>query len=164
MARVWVALGSNLENPRAQLCQARATLAGQLREVRASSLYESAPWGYADQPNFINAVIAYDCDREPEALLDWLQTVETAQHRRRLFKNGPRTLDLDLLLYDQRQLQTPRLTLPHPRLDERVFVLVPLAEISPELVLPDRPESVAQRAAAFPPDAIKKLPPTPDWP
>lgn len=137
--RAWVGLGSNLLDPRSQLEQALEEL-DRLPLTRlsiASSLYTSRPVGPSDQPDFINAVAALDTRLSPLALLDQLQALE--QHHRRVRERhwGPRTLDLDLLLFDQELLSTPRLTLPHPEMARRAFVLIPLAEVAPALRLPD---------------------------
>ena len=135
MHTIWIAYGSNQQNPVAQLNRARRTLAAQLTETGASRLYRTPPWGYTDQPDFINAVIRYRTDLSPLALLALLQRVEQEQGRERPFKNAPRTLDLDVLLYDDLCLDLPQLTLPHPGIRERAFVLYPLADLNPEHLL-----------------------------
>ena len=135
MHTIWIAYGSNQGDPIAQLLRARQNLATHLDERGASALYRTPPWGYTAQPDFINAVIRYRSDLAPLALLDLLQSVEQQQGRERPFKNAPRTLDLDLLAYDDLQLDHPRLTLPHPGICERAFVLRPLADLNPELTL-----------------------------
>lgn len=140
MSLAYIALGANLGDPTATLEAAFAALgelpASQL--LRRSSLYRTAPIGLTAQPDFINAAAALATDQPPSALLDALQTIERAFGRRREIHNGPRTLDLDLLLYDARQIATPRLSVPHPRLHLRAFVLQPLSEIAPDLALPGR--------------------------
>ncbi|HSO08275.1 MAG TPA: 2-amino-4-hydroxy-6-hydroxymethyldihydropteridine diphosphokinase, partial [Pelomicrobium sp.] len=110
--------------------------ADDIRVTARSALYRTAPVGYLDQPDFINAVIAVETALPPRALLDALLAIERAHGRQREFPNAPRTLDLDILMYDHVTLHEPGLTLPHPRMHERAFVLKPLAEIAPELVLP----------------------------
>ena len=135
MPIAWVAFGSNQAEPVAQLLRARQTLAAVLQEDAASALYRTPPWGYTDQPDFINAVIRYRTDLSPLALLALLQHVEQEQGRERPFKNAPRTLDLDVLLYDDVRLNLPQLTVPHPGIYARAFVLYPLAELNPELPL-----------------------------
>lgn len=105
--------------------------------VRRSGLYLTPPWGFVEQPDFINAVAELETVRKPLDLLQDLQAIEKAQGRERSgLRWGPRTLDLDLLLYDQRQIDDGSLQLPHPRLGQRPFVLLPLAEIAPELEVP----------------------------
>ena len=140
MAIAFVALGANLGDPAATVTAAINAL-GTLPETRllaASSLYRTAPIGLADQPEFINAAARLETSLPPEALLDALLALEQDFGRVRLERNGPRTLDLDLLLYDDRRLDSPRLSLPHPRLHLRAFVLYPLAELAPDLALPGR--------------------------
>jgi len=138
--RVFVGLGSNLDDPQRQIERALAELARlpQTLLVRRSSLYRSAPVGFTEQPDFVNAVAELATALEPQPLLAALQALEDAQGRVRTRANGPRTLDLDLLLFDARLVQEPNLIVPHPRLHERAFVLVPLAEIAPEAVVPGR--------------------------
>ena len=136
----YIALGSNLENPAAQIEAAFGALAtiADSRLVKRSSLYRTAPVGFADQPDFINAVGALETVLEPRALLDALLALEAARGRARTFVNAPRTLDLDVLLYGEQQINEHGLTVPHPRMHERAFVLVPLAEIAPDCVIPGR--------------------------
>lgn len=138
--RAFIGLGSNLSEPRDQLARAIAALR-KLPESRLTALsrfYRSRPMGPADQPDYLNAVAVLDTRLEPEALLDALQAVENEQGRVRGPQRwGPRTLDLDLLLYGSEVIHTDRLTVPHPGIAERNFVLYPLADIAPELVLPD---------------------------
>ena len=135
MSTAWIAFGSNQAEPVAQLLRARQTLAAVLQEDAASALYRTPPWGYTDQPDFINAVIRYHTDLPPLVLLALLQRVEQEQGRERPFTNAPRTLDLDMLLYDDLRLDLPQLTLPHPGIRERAFVLYPLADLNPERLL-----------------------------
>lgn len=134
----YIALGSNLEQPAQQVMAALAALAGlpHCHAVRASSLYATAPVGYADQPDFINAVARLDTTLDAPALLDALQALEARFGRERSFRNAPRVLDLDLLLYGEHCQDSPTLTLPHPRMHERAFVLAPLAELAPDLQIP----------------------------
>ncbi|MDO4642837.1 MAG: 2-amino-4-hydroxy-6-hydroxymethyldihydropteridine diphosphokinase [Cardiobacteriaceae bacterium] len=133
MHNVWIAFGSNQEDPVAQVILARQTLADYLTESGVSYLYRTTPWGYHEQPDFINAVIRYYTRLEPLKILHLLQNIENQRGRKRTFKNAPRTLDLDILCYDNLKLSLPELTLPHPSIKERAFVLQPLADINPEL-------------------------------
>ena len=133
--RAYIGLGANLgEDLAATLQQALQQLAAlpQTQLVAVSSAWRSAPVE-AQGPDFLNAVAALDTELVPLALLDALQAIEQAHGRERPYRNAPRTLDLDLLLYGTLQLDSERLTLPHPRLGERAFVLRPLLEIAPEL-------------------------------
>lgn len=140
MNTVYVALGANLGDPVATVHAAFAALAGlpHTRVAATSALYRTAPVGITEQPEFINAAAALETALEPEALLDALLAIEQQFGRIRAERNGPRTLDLDILLYADRIIASPRLTLPHPRLHLRAFVLYPLADLAPDLVLPGR--------------------------
>ncbi|MCQ4296710.1 2-amino-4-hydroxy-6-hydroxymethyldihydropteridine diphosphokinase [Pseudomonas stutzeri] len=141
MERVYIGLGSNLADPQQQLRGALQALAelSQSNLAAVSSLYASDPLGPADQPRYVNAVAALDTSLAPLALLDALQCIELAQGRERKAKRwGPRTLDLDMLLFGDRLIDEPRLKVPHYHMQARAFVLYPLAEIAPaELVLAD---------------------------
>jgi 2-amino-4-hydroxy-6-hydroxymethyldihydropteridine diphosphokinase len=140
MNTAYVALGANLGDPVATVLAAFGALANlpESRVVHSSSLYRTAPVGITEQPEFINAVAQLETALAPETLLDALFEIEERFGRRRAEKNGPRTLDLDLLLYDDLFINLPRLTLPHPRLHLRAFALCPLAEIAPQLAIPGR--------------------------
>lgn len=134
----FIALGANLGDPQAQLVSALQTLVRlpHSRLVRHSDLYRSKPVGYSDQPDFINAVAQLKTRLSPRALLNHCLDLEQHHGRRRTFRNAPRTLDLDLLLYNGLVMHEPGLTLPHPRMHERAFVLQPLVEIAPHCVIP----------------------------
>ena len=134
----YIGLGSNLDNPESQLKTAIEALTGlpKTRLQARSSLYLSAPMGPQDQPDYLNAVVQLSTGLEPEALLDKLQGIEQAQGRVRAQHWGPRTLDLDILLYGEDVVATERLKIPHPGIAERSFVLYPLAEINGQLEIP----------------------------
>ena len=140
MNTAYVALGANLGEPAATVLAAFAALANlpESRVSHGSSLYRTAPVGLTNQPEFVNAVAELETTLAPEALLAALFDIEERFGRIRAEKNGPRTLDLDLLLYNDQFIDLPRLTLPHPRLHLRAFVLQPLAEIAPRLAIPGR--------------------------
>jgi 2-amino-4-hydroxy-6-hydroxymethyldihydropteridine diphosphokinase len=142
--RVFVGLGANLGDARLTLRAAIDALAAlpATRLVAESSLYRSAPVDAAG-PDYVNAVVELHTGLEPEALLRALQAVENRFGRERAHRNAPRTLDLDLLLYGERRMATAALQLPHPRMHRRAFVLLPLAQIAPELALPPPPEDQA---------------------
>jgi len=137
--RALLALGGNLGDARETLARAIAKLceSDDVRLLARSSDYLTPPWGVEDQPPFVNLCIAVDTTLNPQALLARAQAVERAFGRDRTGEQrwGPRTLDIDILTYDELALNEPNLTLPHPRLFERAFVLVPLAEIAPELLI-----------------------------
>lgn len=134
----YIGLGANLDDPAAQVAYAFAELDSLpgTRLVARSSLYASAPVGYVDQPDFINAVAHLKTTLSPRALLTALLDIEQRHGRARSFRNAPRTLDLDLLLYGTAHFHEDQLTLPHPRMTERAFVLLPLTEIAPDLTIP----------------------------
>jgi len=140
MIPAYIGLGSNLQEPIRQLRSAVIAL-GELRDCQVaavSSVYRSAAVGPGDQPDYLNAALRLDTELAPEALLQELQRIESSQGRIRLERWGARTLDLDILLYGELELATPTLTIPHPALPLRNFVLYPLAEIGgAKLVLPD---------------------------
>ncbi|MDE0584143.1 2-amino-4-hydroxy-6-hydroxymethyldihydropteridine diphosphokinase [Planococcus sp. A6] len=139
MNEVYLSLGSNLGDRKAQLQEAVRLLQSNpsISNMKMSSIYETAPVGYLDQHAFLNLVIRLETSLSPLELLDICQEIEQALHRERLVRWGPRTVDLDVLLYGQEQLATERLTIPHPRMYERAFVLVPLQELMPSLILPE---------------------------
>ena len=136
----YIGIGANLDDPVAQVRAALAALDAidSTRVEDRSSLYRSEPVGYAEQPDFVNAVARIESGLDAHALLARLAAIEQAQGRVRTRPNGPRTLDLDLLLFDDDRINTDALVVPHPRMHERAFVLVPLTEIAPDIVIPGR--------------------------
>jgi 2-amino-4-hydroxy-6-hydroxymethyldihydropteridine diphosphokinase len=168
-----IALGANLPSsagpPDATLAAALQQIASLGRVVACSSLYSTEPVGFADQPRFLNAVIALETDLEPHLLLNALLSIERLFGRDRAgsIQNGPRTLDLDILLYGDHILTEPSLEIPHPRLAERAFVLVPLAEIAPDLRIPPSGLTAARLLAKLIPasdPAAAVRSPSPHWP
>ena len=144
MSIAYLGLGANLGERETALGAALDALqaSGQVQVLAVSSLYETAPMYVRDQPAFLNAVARVETPLTPEALLDLLKATEVARGRVARYRYGPREVDLDILLYDDLVLETPRLTIPHKRLAERAFVLVPLAELAPGLRLPGTGEAV----------------------
>jgi len=139
MIVAYIGLGSNLDQPERQVLEAMAELE-QLPDtcqVKKSSLYRSAPVGPQDQPDFINAVVQLETELSAQSLLEQLQQLEHKHGRVRTQHWGPRTLDLDLLLYGNMIIKTEKLTVPHPHMAARSFVLYPLLEIAPELAIPE---------------------------
>lgn len=134
----FIGLGSNLANPSAQVLQAIQMLDDLpgIHVLASSGLYRSAPVGYLEQPDFINAVVQVETTLAPMPLLQALLALEQENGRTREFQNAPRTLDLDVLLYDDLQHHQHGLTVPHPQMHKRAFVLLPLLEIAPECVIP----------------------------
>ena len=149
MTIAYVGLGANIGDPDRHMKLAIEELK-QLPEtilVLTSGVYKSAPLGYADQPDFLNAVARLDTGLSAAQLLENLQEIERRQGRERSFANAPRTLDLDLLLYGDRTMNTPGLTLPHPRMHERAFVLQPLLELDSEISIPGKGKAGALLSA-----------------
>jgi 2-amino-4-hydroxy-6-hydroxymethyldihydropteridine diphosphokinase len=156
---VYLALGSNLGDRLANLKQAIASLTPQMEVKAKSQVYETPPWGFEDQPKFLNQVIKVKTYLEPEPLIKHLKRLEVALGRKESFPNGPRLIDIDILFYDDRVLNTPSLVIPHPRLQERGFVLLPLMDIDPDLVHPVSKKSVREMAAMCNTDGIDKFAP-----
>lgn len=154
---VYLALGSNLDDRLANLKQAVAALPPQLDVKKKSQVYETPPWGYEDQPKFLNQVLRAKTYLEPEPLLKHLKRLEVALGRRESFPNGPRLIDIDILFYDDLILHSPALVIPHPRLHERAFVLLPLMDIDPELVHPVNRKTVREMLAACSLEGIEKV-------
>ncbi len=150
MTAAYIALGSNLDDPRRQVLDAMDALTHLPRTqvLRRSHLYSTPPWGVLEQPQFINAVVAVETQLTPHALLDALLAIEQRAGRVRSLRNGPRTLDLDLLHVDGVQCHDGRLTLPHPRMADRAFVLLPLNDVAPALQLSSM-LTVAQQLAGL---------------
>lgn len=147
----YIGLGSNLADPLSQLARAVAALATlpQSHLMAQSPFYASRPVGPQDQPDFVNGAVHLRTGLTPLALLDALQAIEHAQHRERLRHWGPRTLDLDLLLFGETEIHHPRLTVPHIELPNRDFVLQPLLDLNPDLQLPDgRPIALLREQCA----------------
>lgn len=136
MAEALIALGSNVGDREAHLNFAVAALGGRGRALAVSSFHETEPVGYLEQGPFLNAALLLETGLEPRELMSELLRLEAERGRERRIPNGPRTLDLDLLFYGDLVADEPGLTVPHPRLHERLFVLAPLAEIAPEKVHP----------------------------
>lgn len=153
MNKVYIALGTNIEPRFNHLQEALQRLQEhkKISILKQSSIYETAPVGYTNQADFLNMVIQAETDCTPIELLDYCQQIEKELGRKRTIRFGPRTIDLDILLYNQENIKMERLTIPHPRMHERAFVLVPLNEIAPNTVLPLTMEN--KRVV----DAIKEL-------
>ncbi|MGO3345609.1 MAG: 2-amino-4-hydroxy-6-hydroxymethyldihydropteridine diphosphokinase [Marinomonas sp.] len=137
MNLAYIGLGSNLENPMAQMLSAIEQLSSHpdIVDFRVSALYSSKPVGPQDQPDYVNAVASIQTQLLPIELLDLLQSIEQSHHRIRERHWGPRTLDLDVLLYANETINLPRLTVPHPYMLERGFVIRPLMDLAPEMLL-----------------------------
>ncbi len=154
---VYLALGTNLGDRAANLKQAIASLTPQLEVKAKSGIYETPPWGFEDQPKFLNQVLKAKTYLDPEPLLKHLKRLEVALGRKESFPNGPRLIDIDILFYDDLVLNKPSLVIPHPRLHERAFVLLPLMEIAPELRHPVTQKSVREMAEQSNTEGIEKF-------
>jgi len=144
---VYLALGSNLEDRMQNLKEALNSLSPQMVVKAKSHIYETLPWGYEDQPKFLNQVLKVETYVEPQPLLKHLKRLEIALGRKASFRNGPRLIDIDILLYDDLVLDIPGLCIPHPHMHERGFVLLPLMDIAPDLVHPVTKKSVREMVA-----------------
>jgi 2-amino-4-hydroxy-6-hydroxymethyldihydropteridine diphosphokinase len=146
MERVFLGFGSNLGDREANVRRV-CRLVGEIpdvRVVRVSSLIETAPVGYTDQPEFINAAAEIETDLTPGALLAAVKEIERAMGRKKTVRFGPRVIDIDILLFGDRIIDEPGLAIPHPRMHERAFVLVPLAEIAPDVVHPGMKRTIKE--------------------
>lgn len=142
MPDAYVGLGSNIGNRTEHLANAREAIAQHAGTIRAiSSIYDTAPWGPVPQDNYLNQVVCIFTEREPKDLLTILHQIErtAGRDRKNEVRYGPRALDLDILIFGDREITENELTIPHPRIAERAFVLVPLAEIAPDLLLGGTP-------------------------
>lgn len=143
LSEVYLGLGSNLGDRPGNIARAVQAIRQVAGHVRASGLYETRPQGFAGQPPFVNAACAAWSSSDPFELLDWLQSLQSDAGHDQAFVNGPRALDIDILIFGRTVLETPSLTIPHPRMAGREFVLAPLAEIAPNLRHPVLRETVS---------------------
>ncbi len=154
---VYLGLGANLGDRLANLQRAIQALPPAVKVVRASSIYETEPWGYHDQPAFLNQVLEGSTDLSPGDLLQHLKGIERELGRQPTFRYGPRLVDLDILLYGDQVVDLPELAIPHPRLAERAFVLVPLAELAPDLRHPASRQTVRAMLSQLDTAGVRKF-------
>ena len=145
---VYIGLGSNLGNRLENLKEAITALSPQLTVKAKSHIYETPPWGHEDQPRFLNQAVKAQTYLTPEPLLKHIKRLEIALGRKVSFPNGPRLIDIDILLYDDLVMNSPSLTIPHPRMHERAFVLLPMLDIAPDLIHPVTQKSVRELIAS----------------
>lgn len=161
MTLCYIGIGSNLNHPLQQITRALSSLAQVpgLRLLRRSPWYISKALGPGEQPDYLNGVIELESTLDPAALLHCLQLIEAEQGRERSIRWGPRSLDLDILLYGDQRIDTPELQIPHPRMAERSFVLAPLATLNPQHPLPvpgaGKSATIAALLARLPPDTLR---------
>ena len=160
MSILYLALGTNLGDRFANLQAAIAALSPAIRVLNQSPVYETPPWGLTTQPAFLNMVLKGQTALAPVELLKHLKHLETELGRLPAVRWGPRRIDMDILLYDKQILDTPELTIPHPHLHERAFVLVPLADLEPDLVHPVLGVSIDQLRSAVDTAGVKRFEPT----
>jgi 2-amino-4-hydroxy-6-hydroxymethyldihydropteridine diphosphokinase len=156
--RVYLSLGSNVGDREAQLRDAQTRLAAAGRVVEVSSFYETEPVEFIEQPWFLNRVLALETDQNPQELMATVLRIEEEMGRRRVQNKGPRSIDIDILLFDDVVVDSKDLTIPHPAMHQRRFVLEPLAEIVPEAFHPWLNKTIRELRDALPPgQAVKKL-------
>lgn len=156
--KAYLGLGSNLGDRQNNLVQALQQMKAQIAVEEVSSFYETEPVGYLDQPRFINAVCRVSTGLSPQELFHFLKRIERRMGRQSAFRNAPRPIDIDILFYDDLIMESPELTIPHPRLAQRAFVLVPLAEIAPTLVHPVSKTTIAELLREVDSSGVRKLP------
>ena len=141
---VYLGLGSNLGNKKNNILNSLSIMEEEIDIMSVSSLYRTEPWGFKEQPVFLNAACEAKTTLDPLDLLAYLKSIEIRFGRAQTFSNGPRILDIDILFYGNEVLNAPTLTIPHPRLSERMFVLAPLAEIAPALLHPTLEKTISE--------------------
>lgn len=163
MSRAWLGLGGNIGDVRAAIANALQRLDDEpdIEVTAVSSLYKTSPWGVTDQPWFLNCCAEVETSLSPLELLQVCQAAERAGKRERKIRWGPRTIDVDVLMFEGVESADPTLTLPHPRMHERAFVLLPLAEIAGKRVLAGK--TIAARAAAIDPEGAERLDVAASW-
>ena len=154
-ACIYLSLGSNLGDRLANLRKACDEIEPKIHLIDQSPVYETEPWGYSDQPLFLNQVVKAETDLEPFDLLTFLKDTEVHIGRRETFRFGPRLIDLDILFYDDLSMETPSLTIPHPRMKERAFIIMPLADIAPDLVHPSLGKTINQLKDDLDPSSVR---------
>jgi 2-amino-4-hydroxy-6-hydroxymethyldihydropteridine diphosphokinase len=151
----YLGLGTNLGNRSQNLKSAQIALPPQVQVLRASRIYETPPWGFTAQPAFLNQVLEVQTELPPLALLEYLKEIEINLGRTPTFRYGPRQIDIDILFYGDQVIEYPNLSIPHPRLFERAFVLVPLVELAPDRVHPVLNQTIRQMLAQVDPSGVE---------
>ena len=159
MHLVFIALGSNLGDRAANLQAAIEALEPEVHTLKCSPVYETPPWGYSDQPQFLNQVVEAKTELSPIALLEHMKKIEVQLGRQETFRFGPRLIDLDIIYYDDEVIDSPPLIIPHPRMAERGFVLMPLADLAPDFRHPILGDSVSDLLSKVETLGIFRVPP-----
>lgn len=154
---VYLALGSNLGDRSHNLQQALEKIAEKVSILKTSSIYETPPWGYFEQPVFYNQVLCGTTSLNPIELLAFIKEIEANMGRIKNFQNGPRLIDIDILLFSEQIVMTENLVIPHPRMLERAFVLLPLSEIEPDLLIPGTHNNISEHLLNVDQTGIHKL-------
>ncbi len=154
---VYLALGSNIGNRQAHLVAALASLREVIDLQTISSIYETEPVGYIEQPVFLNMVCSGETQLSAQELLKYIKALEISSGRQPTFRNGPRTIDIDILLYDHLTIEQENLVIPHPRMTTRAFVLVPLAEIAPDILEPCSGKTIRDLLTGISKQGVKKF-------
>ncbi|MGI8317304.1 2-amino-4-hydroxy-6-hydroxymethyldihydropteridine diphosphokinase [Halobacillus mangrovi] len=159
MNTAYIALGSNIAEREDFLKSAIEMLEehSEIQVTEKSSVYETAPVGYTDQSDFLNMVVKVTTSLQPLQMLDHCQSIEAELGRERIVKWGPRTIDLDILLYNHENMKAERLMIPHPHMHERAFVMVPLAELAPEVILPHMNRSAEEILRGLPAEEVESM-------
>lgn len=152
---IFLSMGSNLGDRLTNLQDAIRSLPPNIQLLSQSQIYETEPWGYTEQPAFLNLVIKANTELSPKNVLTFIKDIEVALGRKATFRYGPRLIDLDILLYDDLVLNSPGLTIPHPRLCDRGFVLIPLSEIAPDFTHPGNRKTIQQLLSTIDTTGIK---------
>jgi 2-amino-4-hydroxy-6-hydroxymethyldihydropteridine diphosphokinase len=152
---VFIGSGSNLGDRMAELALAAKLLSPDIRVLKASKVYETPPWGYEDQPAFLNQALQVESELDPPSLLKYLKVIEKRMGRKATFRYGPRVIDLDILFYDSLIYSTDELQIPHPLAAERAFVLVPMHEIAPDFIHPALGKTISELSRAVDSSRIK---------